>query len=283
MIRTMVCWLACLAAPFPLLAHGDLHGQIDEVSKAILKSPDNGALVFRRAELYRAHQEWEPAMRDYAKAEELKVDPLVVHMARGKMLFAAGKHEKACAELDFVIEKSPRHADAHATRAGARAKAGDHPGAVADYTAAIDATASPDPELYLERAAILCAATPPQLADALRGLDEGGKRLGSPVTLTLAAVDVEVRMGRFDSAVERIARARAGAARSELWHVRHAEVLELAGRQTEARAAWTQALRALESLPPRYREVQTTRDLEAKIGQHLSAKEANPLPPSQVQ
>lgn len=274
MIRNLLLWLVGMSVPLPLMAHGDLHRQIEDVTQEILKTPDNGALFLRRAELHRTHQDWEPALADYAKAEGLKVDPAIIRLARGKLLLAAGQPEKACAELDSVIEKSPGNVDARTTRARARTKIGNYPGAAADYTAAIDAVAKPDPELYLERATVLCAATPPRLADALRGLDEGGKRLGSPVTLTLAAVDIEVRMGRFDAAVERITRARAGAARSELWHVRHAEVLELAGRQTEARTAWTQALQALESLPPRYREVQTTKDLEAKIRQHLSAKDS---------
>jgi tetratricopeptide (TPR) repeat protein len=269
-IRCVLLRLAWLAAPLPLLAHGDLHEQIDAVSKEIAATPGNGALFLRRAELHRAHEDWAPAMADYARAEQLKADDSIIRLGRGKLFLATGEPAKACLELDPLIEKSPAHVDARATRARARVKNGEHAGAVADYSAAIDSATRPEPEHYLERAAALIATDPPRLTEALKGLDEGIARLGSPVTLVLAAVDIEIRMRHFDAALGRIDRAGAGAKRPEQWLVRRAEVLELASRPAEARAAWAQALAALEALPPRHRNVQATVDLEKRIRQHLT-------------
>ena len=260
-----------LAAPFPLLSHGDLHEQIDAVTAQIAAAPENGALYLRRAELERAHEDWAPAIKDYSRAEELKADEPNIHLGRGKLLLAIGEVGKACVELDLLIEKSPAHVDARTTRARARAKAGDYAGAAADYSMAIDSATRPEPEHYLERAAALGASDPPRSAEALAGLDEGMARLGSPITLVLAAIELEIKSRHFDSALERINRAGIGAKRPEQWLVRRAEVLELAGRPAEASAAWAQALTALEALPSRHRNVQTTVELEKRIKEHLSA------------
>ena len=137
MSKKLLLRLACLAVPFRLLAHGDLHDQIDAVSKEILTAPESGALYLRRAELRRAHDEWAPALLDYARAEELKADTDIIHLGRGKLFLATGEAKKACADLDPLIEKTPMHVDARATRARARVKIGDNPGAVVDYSAAI--------------------------------------------------------------------------------------------------------------------------------------------------
>jgi tetratricopeptide (TPR) repeat protein len=215
-------------------------------------------------------------MQDYARAEELKADAGLVHLGRGKLLLVTGDAKKACAELDAVIEKTPTHVDALATRARARATMGDHQGAVSDYSAVINAAARPEPEHYIERAALLVAANPPRLEEALRGLNQGIIRLGSPITLVLAAFDIEVKSRQFDAALARINRAAVGVKRPEQWHVRRAEVLELAGRHPEAVLAWTQALAAVESLPPRHRQVESTVKLEGRIRQALSASNGNP-------
>ena len=45
---------------------------------------------------------------------------------------------------------------------------------------------------------------PPKLAQAIAGLDEGIQKLGPLVTLTLAAIDLEVARANYDAALQRL-------------------------------------------------------------------------------
>jgi hypothetical protein len=51
----------------------------------------------------------------------------------------------------------------------------------------------PEPEIFLERAAALASSGNDHLKDALLGLNEGLAKLGSVMTLELAAYDLELK------------------------------------------------------------------------------------------
>jgi predicted negative regulator of RcsB-dependent stress response len=153
----------------------------------------------------------------------------------------------------------------------------DIDGAAADFTAAISVSARPEPEYFLERAAALAAATPPRWAEAIQGLDDGLKQLGSGViTLQLAALDFETRAGRLDEALGRIDRASANAARKESWHVRRGALLVQAGRPADARHAYEAALAATAALPERVRKTRAVTDLENQAKEALGKLPTNP-------
>ena len=99
--------------------------------------------------------------------------------------------------------------------------------------AALEATARPTPELYLQAAGALEAAG--RSAEAAVRLDAGLVRLGPAVSLELAAIDLDVRRGAVDSALARIDAAAGRSRRPERWIARRTQVLESAGRCEEAR------------------------------------------------
>ena len=136
--------------------------------------------------------------------------------------------------------------------------------ASADYDRALELFDSenvrPDPAYYLERARALTAAG--NREEALRGLVEGLERWGAPITMQLLAIELELGLGRHDAALERVERIAAAANRQETWLVRRGEILENAGRTTEARAAYIAALRAIDALPVGRRGNQAMRRLE---------------------
>lgn len=264
-VRAALKVVVALAFPSSAFAHGDLHEQIDAVSHELLAAPRDGTLYFRRAELRRAHEEWPEALQDYNEAEALAVDPKAVRLGRAKALQGSRRPVDARRELDWLIERVPNHVEALVTRARVRAALRDHAGAAADFSRAIEASAAPEPEYYLERATASRCADPPQLAEALQGLEQGLLRLGPLVTLTLAALEIEVQQNDFDAALKRIDHALLAAKRREQWLWRRAEILEKAGRAGEARRSCQQALEAIEALPPRLRYLPATADLENQV------------------
>jgi predicted Zn-dependent protease len=263
---------ACLMLAVPAWGHGDLHERIEAVTALIAQSPQQGALYLERAGLHAAHEEYEAAAADYERAESLNADPLLVWLGRGKVHLATGRAKEARDTLDQLLAREPRHVEALVTRARARAALRDAGGAAADFTAAIAASARPEPEYFLERAAALASSVPPDWEAAIQGLDEGLAKLGPGIaTLQLAAIDLETKAGRLDAAIARLDRARAGAARQETWLVRRGDLLAMANRPTEAAAAYQAALAAIANLPPRARNTRAITELESRARQALAS------------
>lgn len=266
-----LAFLAWVALVMTAMAHGDLHERIQDVTEQIAQSPRPALLYLERAGLHAAHEEWPDAASDYDRAEALQADPVLVWLGRGKLQLATGHPADACATLDRLLVREPRHVDALVTRARAKVALKDTAGAARDFTAAIAASARPEPEYFLERASVLAAATPARWDEAIQGLDQGLQRLGQGVvTLQLAAIDLEIRAGRLDAALTRIDRATASAPRTESWLIRRGDVLAKAGRTREAADAYQASLAAIAKLPPRTRKTRAIADLERQARQALA-------------
>ncbi len=177
------CWsliFASMAGP-AVQAHGDLQEQIDVISERIKADPGNAELYFRRAELYREHEQWPAANADYDWVEKLAPGNDAVHLGRAKLLQATGRYEAAQGELNRFLSARPDHVDALVTRARVREQLGQHALAAEDFAKAIGPPPPPEPEFYLERAQALAAATPGH-SEAALGLPGRGHGQTGPAT-----------------------------------------------------------------------------------------------------
>jgi predicted Zn-dependent protease len=248
---------ACVALlPFSTLAHEGLHEQIVAITAKIKRDPKNAALYLQRGELHRLHRDWTRAAADYDHASRLQPNLTIVDLARGKMLFESRRFQQAKFVLDRFLRQQPDHVEGLVTRARVLGKTGARLEAARDFTQALALAPAPEPELYLERAQVL-AGDEQYIQEALRGLDEGIKRLGPLVTLELAAMDLELRRNNYEAALTRLDMITANSERKEAWLVRRGEILKAAGRNEEARDAFNAALVAIESLPPERRQNRT--------------------------
>lgn len=250
----------------PLLrlgAHGDLHPRINELTEQIARTPTNAALYFQRADLHRMDSSFTNALADLDQVA--RIDPSLkrVDYMRGLVLLEAVRPQEAIIPLDRYLADKPPDADARTARARALALVGRPREAITDFTEAIALTATPNPELYIERAAAWRALNKPE--EAIKGLDEGIRRIGPIVTLQLPAVDAELALHRTDAALARIDTVMARLQRKESWYMRRAEILRSAGREAEARQNYQAALDAIGRLPPAHRGTRMTLELEARI------------------
>src|SRR5215211_5884141 len=92
-----------LAVANPAAAHGDAHVQIAGLDKQITAQPSNAALVLRRAELHRIHQEFTAADKDYARVVELEARHPEVQWMRARSWHESGKATLALPELDRYL------------------------------------------------------------------------------------------------------------------------------------------------------------------------------------
>ena len=264
--------LLCLGASDDVAAHGDLHEQIEAVSLRIARAP-TAELFLKRGELRRAHLEFDRALADYDKAEQLNPAMAAVLLSRGRALIEAQRYAPAREALDRFLEKRPAHSEGYLTRGRACAALKEFSAAVQDFNRAIDLAPEAGPDHFVERAQAQIA-----LGDAdgaINGLEEGIRQLGPLFTLQAQALEIERKQKRFDAALQRLDGLLAQSQRKESWLVQQGAIFEEAGRPEEARRSYQAALAAIATLPPRLRVTKATREIENRA-------RALVKPPSQV-
>jgi tetratricopeptide (TPR) repeat protein len=242
--------------------HEDLLDQIARLTRQIERQPDRAALYFRRGELHRIHEDWASARADLERARALDPELAAVDLSIGRVLNGAGEFRRAREALDRFLSRRPDHAEGLIERARARAKLGEPAGAVEDYTKAIALMEEPWAANYIERSEILRSAG--RLDEAIRGLEEGLRRIGPAVPILLALLDLELEAGRVDAALGRVDAVAASSDRKDLWLVRRGEILARAGRTREAAEAYAAAVASIEALPAARRRTAFTRELERR-------------------
>ena len=269
--------LALLLTAGAAFAHGDIHLQIEEVTKEIQKSPRDPELYMRRADLHRAHSEWDAAQADYDYAFALNPKLPTIDLLRGRMFLEANWPLSCKIALDRFLAKNPDHSEGATIRARALVKLNRRLEAAQDYSKAIARANEGRPELYLERAQALATEGKQYVDEAIRGLDEGVQKMGPLVTLQLYAMDLETENGRYDAALKRLDEVMAKAPRKETWLERRGNILRQAGKAEEARTAYQAGLDAMKTLPPARRNVPAMLELEKRLrtGVESSQSSAN--------
>jgi tetratricopeptide (TPR) repeat protein len=257
--------------------HADPDVEIADLTRRIEASPSDASLYLKRGELYRFRRDWQAAFADYHAASRLAPQLAAVDLARALAFHGAGLPVRALEAVDRFLAKHPEHVPARIARARILVRLGRRVEAAADYTRAIAAASIPggpgagapaewpEPEYYLERAQVLAAEGGQHIAEAIRGLDEGIAKLGPAITLELAAVDLELERGQTQRAIARLESIEARSRRKESYRARRGEILERAGRLTEARRAYAEALSALDTLPDWKRKARTMEKLRASV------------------
>lgn len=262
-----------VVTPVTAAAHGATHEQIAALTIKIAADSRNADLYVRRGALYDDHGDWKSALDDFQRAGQLDSSLAIVDLARGRTLFNAGQFEPAKSALDRFLAREPLNPEARILRARASAQLGRWDASVVDFTEAIEYLAqlgSPNPDYYLERAYASAARGPAYVPDALHGLDQGIAALGTLATLQLYAIELELSRGRTDDALARLESLAAYTSRRESLLARLGEILELAGRTDAARAAYQQAVAAINGLTPRHRATRGIVELEAQLRHALA-------------
>lgn len=271
-----VCWSAVIVL-FSVFtpnaaAHEGLHEQITAVTKEIKKNPKNTALYLKRAELYRLHREWKNAERDYNRAQRLNQNLAIVDFGRGKLWFDAGRFSSAKIALKQFLAKEPNGFEAVLMLARVLSRLRETENAVEYFTRAISLSPADSVEIYLERAQMSAEAG--KIEEAVRGLDEGIERFGNLPVLQTAAIDLEVKRGRYETALARLEKLAEPLPRKEGFLLKRGEILLKSGKKCEARKAFIESLKAVETLPDfrkNARAVQTMKiDLQKLVIQTAS-------------
>jgi tetratricopeptide (TPR) repeat protein len=244
-------------------AHDGLAARIAALSAQIAQSPSSPSLYIKRAELYRENRQWTEALADLDRAERIDPTIAISNLVRAHVQFDRRNWQAAVDAAARFLERQPDHADAHVVRARAHARLGRRQPAAADFTSALAVRAQPD--IYIERARVLAEGGQASLEQAVQGLDEGIGRLGAIVTLELEAIDLELRLNRYDAALARLDRITARAPRKDSWLARRGAILERAGRPDQALAAYRAALDSISRQSERMQQTRASVTLAAEL------------------
>lgn len=276
--RRLCLWGLVCALIGPVLAHPGIDEQIADINARLADDPDDGALYLRRGELHRIHRDWAKAEADYRRALALDPELTVAHFCLARMKLQSGHPQEALAPVERFISRRPHDTEGLVVRGRVLAALGKHLDAARSFTLALQSLKEGQPakpEYYLERAQALVAAGARHWPAALRGLDKGLARLGRPVTLESYAIDIEMMAKRYDDALSRLDRMYDGIPRRETWLFKRGEILETAGRLDQARAAYLQALEAIDALPPNRRRNRAVTGLEDQTREALERLESH--------
>jgi predicted Zn-dependent protease len=263
----------CLLMPWQLAsAHGDLEEQIAAITAEIRKQPMNAVLYLRRGELHRLHKEADEALADYAEAARLKPDSVMPALYRAQLFCDMGRTQDAIAEANSVLKRDPVLPEALLIRARCNVKLGAIREAVLDLSAALAKWTSPQPELYLERAQLQAALG--HLDDAVKGLEAGMAKIGETPPLQTAAIAYERQQAKFDAALARVEKITQQYSVKESWLLLQGEILAQAGRAAEARVAFETVLADIEKYPPARRNLDQTKQFEARARDALARADA---------
>ena len=259
----------------PALGHGGFHQRLAQLAVALEKSPNDPALHFELADVNGQHGDWQMALLNLDRVEELAPGKFPTSLLRGQAWLTGGQPGKAKTALDALLAGQPEHARGRLLRARAAQRLGDAACSLADYREALRRTPAPDPDLLQETAGALAAGGYPE--EAVRVLAAGMEKLGPIPSLVLRAMEVEIATGNFDAALARVEALRKSAPRPEPWMARRASVLAQAGRIEESRAAWQALGTHLEALPNLERGSHAMSKL-AEDARHALASLANLTP-----
>ncbi len=228
------------------MAHVAVDKQIEDLSRRIAGDPHQADLYLKRAELHRNLGSLDAALEDFEHSRSLDPDRTRIDLYVGRMWLDAGEASLALTHLDSYIKHHSGDPHALGLRAAARLQQNRPLEAAGDYSEAIrlliadDRT--PPPDFYLGRSRALARAGDEYLDEASRGLKDGITVLRHPITLEVAAVEIDSRLGHVDEALRRLERLSSSSPRAELWLLRRGNVLRTAGRYEDAREAYLQAL-----------------------------------------
>ena len=246
-----------------VLAHPAIEQQIQEINRALAAAPADAGLTLRRAELFFQHAQYKDALDDLAAVERISPGTPDLAYRRAKIYREMKRFDEARALLEHYVADQPANASAQRLLSRIYRDLGQFDQAVESGRKAIQSSIRPSPDDFLELAALQRSGA--GNAAALQTIEQGISKLGSIVTLQLAALSIEEQTGLFDAALQRIDALKSAGVQEESRLVWRARVLAKSGRDQEARENCLQAKKALLAQAPQRRATAANQELLAEI------------------
>lgn len=266
-------FMVVLLAP-QVLAHGDVHEQIDQISAQVHDQPDNPLLLMERGRLHLIDGNPHAAVPDLEKALQMDPENDEALMLHAGALLKSGNAEKALPIVEQILLKQPQHREGLLIRARSLCAVSRFADGVEAYDKVLNNIPRPGPDLFIEQARTAAQSDPHGYRDAVNYLEKGMDILGPLPSLQIEALNYEASNHDVDAAVKRIDELLALGGRQEEWYVRRAEILESSGREFEAHVDYKSAIQMMLDRPDRMKRTEAFQTLFTRAMRGLRRTEA---------
>jgi predicted Zn-dependent protease len=238
--------VAALLLPLALSAHPDPSHTLKQLEEHLAQTPDNQELLRQKADLFLStdHPELARAVVDRLLALDSKQPENLLLDAR---VCRAKKDTATRGKAAELVKAHPKFAPGWLFLAQVEDEKGHRKEAIIAMRQALDLSSKPSPSDVMT-----CAAWLEERGNktgAIAVLDQGLAKLGVLTGLHQKAIELEVPLGHYDSALRRIDAMTARFRPSVALSLQRAEILESAGRYKEAAASCDSALALLDVMP----------------------------------
>lgn len=231
----------------PIVTSGDFGEELELADFHLAEKPDDASLWYLRSTLSIRHGDWQRALTDAEKAEQLAPGKFSTRAVLAQAFAETGKREEALALLETEISRKPKQPEARLVRARLRAATGEKDLAITDYRVVMENQVSPGPELFIE--VIDCLRSTDLLSEAAALAGSSIRSFGSDPSLLSKALEIDLARQDFDSALLRVADLEGISPSPEPWMAERARILATAGRAADSRAAWTAVRDRISAMP----------------------------------
>ena len=235
------------------LAHGEPSEELDRLNASLGTDTNQVTLLLKRADIHRRYQHFEEAFDDLRRVKSLSPDHDQISFLIGRLLAEKGDFSQAEIELNRFLKSSGGSVQGQAELAQVLYAQQKYLAAAEAYDQVIALQEPPLPEHYLSRAEALAEAGDLHLDKALAGIEEGMVELGPLIVLQRVAIEINLRQGNLEVALNRVDQVLQNIQRKESWLFEKARILFEMGHNEKAREQLALAESAIDSLPHRIR------------------------------
>jgi len=249
-----------------MYAHGDLSIRIHAKTKDISKDSTNSKLYFERGFLYQQHEEFNKALSDYLRSEELGNAEKLLKYRKAKVYFALTDYHSALTAVNQCMD--PPDVKPQKLKAQILMKLNRHSEALDVYDLVIKNTLDIRPEDIVEYSTIFLAMDSTNYTGAIKAIDIGLNKLGDHVvTLQLKKTDYLKRSGQPKKVIDQYNTLITENTRKEFWYYKKAMYLFELNRLSEAYIALQQTKVTIEQLSPKFKSTSALKELQVQVNE----------------
>lgn len=244
--------------------HGDVHEQINALTRAIEQYPDSIVLYADRGELYLLDENINAARSDFSACLQSGLINARVFLGLSKSMESLGYADSAVYYVNLALEQDAAHFPSMEWKGWLLSAMQRYCESAEIYTQLISQAYHPSPSLYID-ASISALQCPESAQDAEEIIREGITRLGRLHVLEKELVSVYLNEKRYSEAIQ---------VQSEIidrWTIKtspyyeRAQIYLLAGNNEAARNDLHSALQSIDQLPEYKSSTRAMQDMRSKI------------------
>lgn len=242
--------ITSLVLTLPLIAHPDPRHTLEHLEEHLKETPDNPQLLAQKVELLMDTEHLDLARPVCDKLLAVAPGKREFLLLDAQVTLEERNTASALSKTRAVTSANPDFAAGWRFLSRVEEESGNREAAIAAILHSLSVNPKPTPSDVLTCAAWLRErGKTGDVELAIVQIDQGLAKLGVLSGLHYQAIELELSLGRYDSALRRIDALTARFRPSADLSLRRADILEKAGRYAEAAAACDSALALMDTLP----------------------------------